>query len=77
MHEALKQAFTARDRLRQRRQPVSDHALGVAAIAATLFHNESLPPFETFCNLEELGYSVGVGVLVPGFPYSSVVAPNL
>ena len=71
MHEALEQAFTGRDNLRQRRQLVSDYASGVAAIAATLFHNEFLPPFETFCNLEELGYSVGVGVILPVYPYSS------
>ena len=69
-------AFSGRDNLRQRRQLVSDHALGVTAIAATLFHNEFLPLFETFCNLEELGYSTGVGAVVPVFPYSSVV-PNL
>jgi hypothetical protein len=34
MHEALKQAFAGRDRLRPYRQPVSEHALGVATIAA-------------------------------------------
>jgi hypothetical protein len=64
-------SFTWRDNLSQRRQLVSDHALGVTAIAATLFHDEPLPPFETFCNLEELGYSAGVGEVTPVFPYSS------
>ena len=33
MHEALEQAFTVRDRLRQGRQPVPNHVLSVAAIA--------------------------------------------
>lgn len=77
MHEAFKQSVYRARQLAPAPSTGQRLALGVTAIAATLFHNESLPPFETFCNLEELGYSVGVGAIVPVFPYSSVVAPNL
>src|SRR5579864_3259586 len=56
LHEALKQAFIRRYGLRSQRQPeIRDYALGVAAITALLYQNESLPHFWAFCNLEGIG----------------------